>query len=59
MKKIRIEEQKTQRKLEADKLKESEMWNRSNEFNSKFKKVNKSKKESKRHLQPFYRYKMQ
>ena len=48
MKKIRIEEQKTQRKLEADKLKESEMWNRLNELNSKFKKVNKSKKESKK-----------
>ena len=48
MKKIRIEEQKTQRKLEADKLKESEMWNRLNELNSKFKKVHKSKKESKK-----------
>ena len=35
-------------KLEEDKVKEGEMWNRLNELNSKFKKINESKKESKK-----------
>ena len=43
---LKIKRQKE--KLEEDKVKESEMWNRLNELNSKFKKINEWKKESKK-----------
>ena len=43
---LKIKRQKE--KIEEDKVKESEMWNRLNELNSKFKKINEWKKESKK-----------
>ena len=47
-KKEELKIKRRKEKLEEDKVKESEMWNRLNELNSKFKKINESKKESKK-----------
>ena len=57
-KKEELKIKRRKEKLEEDQVKESEMWNRLNELNNKFKKINESKKESKKSLQPFYKYKM-
>ena len=47
-KKEELKIKRRKEKLEENKVKESEMWNRLNELNSKFKKINESKKESKK-----------
>ena len=47
-KKEELKIKRRKEKLEENKVKESEMWNRLNELNSKFKKIDESKKESKK-----------
>ena len=47
-KKEELKIKRRKEKLEEDKVKEREMWNCLNEFNSKFKKINELKKVSKK-----------
>ena len=44
----RLEVKKRKQKSEENKIKEGEMWNRSDELNSQFKKIRQSKKEEKK-----------